>query len=181
MGSTPNSQPVRSVCVCAGLGSAPAAPALPLLTSSPGVLTVSGRLVRAAGTTTYQLALRNDSAGPLDGFMLQTNKSTFGITPAVQVLPVAPIAPGATATCSLPMAFDAAKVAGGPVGTQLQVALKTGQQGVVYWTDNVPLAAVTDEQGTMEVGHDHDHDQPGAITITQSGWLKSSPYQPPHA
>ncbi len=46
---------------------------------------VKGRLTRQSGSIGYHLAVTNTSVGFLDGFMFQTNKNSFGLTPSNQV------------------------------------------------------------------------------------------------
>ena len=51
----------------------------------------------------YQLAFTNSTQQPLDGFMIQFNKNSFGLTPSTQALAVGTVAPGQTAHTSLPL------------------------------------------------------------------------------
>ncbi|MEW5316613.1 MAG: hypothetical protein WDW38_007974 [Sanguina aurantia] len=102
---------------------AAAPPRLPLLVSTPGGVSVSGMLVRQAGQLLYSLAITNASPAPVDGFMLQTNKSSFGLAPANPVLPLAAVAAGATGTVLLPMLVDPAKLLQGAVSPALQAVM----------------------------------------------------------
>ncbi|MEW5304817.1 MAG: hypothetical protein WDW36_007401 [Sanguina aurantia] len=129
---------------------AAAPPRLPLLVSTPGGVSVSGMLVRQAGQLLYSLAITNASPAPVDGFMLQTNKSSFGLAPANPVLPLAAVAAGATGTVLLPMLVDPAKLLQGAVSPALQVALKTNQCGVLYFSDNVQLPPLLEESGSID-------------------------------
>jgi hypothetical protein len=98
----------------------------------------------------YLLAITNGSASPLDGLMLQTNRSSFGLAPGDVVLQVASIPPGGSAQLSVPMVVDPAKVAPLPASPKLELAMKTNQAGVLYFADNVPLGAVLQEDGAIE-------------------------------
>ena len=49
----------------------------------------------------YQLAFTNGTQQPLDGFMIQFNKNSFGLAPSTQTLAVGTIAPGQTGRTSL--------------------------------------------------------------------------------
>eukprot|EP00798_Chlamydomonas_sp_ICE-L_P007115 gene7115-219_t len=54
-------------------------PPLPVLLSDPAKgVTVMGKLVRQAGSVSYAMTVINSSTSPSDGFMLQTNQSSFG-------------------------------------------------------------------------------------------------------
>ncbi|KAG2441207.1 hypothetical protein HYH02_010051 [Chlamydomonas schloesseri] len=127
---------------------------LPVLLSTPGGVSVSGRLVRQGGQVVYLLALKNDTAAPVDGLMIQTNRNSFGLSPTSQVLalPGPGVLPpgGVVVPVRVPLTVDGSKVTPPPLGTGLQVALRTNQVGVLYFNDAVPLAALTEEGGTME-------------------------------
>lgn len=73
----------------------------------------------------YSLSITNASPTPVDGFMLQTNKNSFGLAPVNPVLPMGAIAPGATCSVLLPMTVDPAKLLPGAISTALQVSLDT--------------------------------------------------------
>ncbi|KAG2491509.1 hypothetical protein HYH03_010086 [Edaphochlamys debaryana] len=139
----------------AGAGMSPAALSqLPTLLANPGGVSVQGRLVRQAGQIVYQLALRNDTMAPVDGLMIQTNRNSFGLGPASQVLaiptPGGAVPPGSVAAVRVPLLIDVSKVTPPPLSTGLQVALRTTQVGVLYFNDAVPLSALTEETGSME-------------------------------
>ncbi|EFJ43916.1 hypothetical protein VOLCADRAFT_65427 [Volvox carteri f. nagariensis] len=144
------------VPAAAAAGISPAALSqLPVLLANPGGVSVQGRLVRQGGQVVYQLALRNDTLAPVDGLMIQTNRNSFGLSPASQVLVLSTpggsaIPPGGLAPVRVPLLVDPAKVTPPPLSTALQVALRTNQVGVLYFNDTVPLSALTEEGGTME-------------------------------
>ena len=62
---------------------------MPVLLSDPakGVM-IQGRVIRQGGVPSYALVIANSSQGPLDGLMLQTNRSSFGLGPVNVVLQV---------------------------------------------------------------------------------------------
>lgn len=124
----------------ADFGTAP----LPVLFQdfSKGV-TVSGRMVRMSGTIGYQIQIQNSSPNPLDGFMIQTNRSSFGITPSNQVVNIPTLAPGASGRAVVPMTIDPAKVAPGPVAPTLQVGMVTWS-GMQSWSDHTQPCPGTD-------------------------------------
>lgn len=137
--------------------SAPAStgPQLPVLVdASKGKgLVVRGAVIRSNNAPTYSLQFENVNAGgTLDGFMLQFNKNTFGLQPGNQVVSIAPLAPGTTASATVPLVHSAAMVspAGNPNPGTLQVALKCNQLGVLYTADVVSLPAVLAENGKVE-------------------------------
>ncbi len=86
-------------------------------------VTVTGRLVRHNQGVGYHIAITNAAAaaGPLDGFLLQTNRNAFGLTPSNQVVAIASLAPDATGHAVVPLTCDAGKVAPGPPAATLQV------------------------------------------------------------
>ncbi|CAL5341926.1 unnamed protein product [Camellia sinensis] len=67
----------------------------------------------------------NNSQIPLDGFMIQFNKNTFGLA-AAGLLQVPQLLPGTSARTLLPMVLFQ-NVASGPPNTLLQVAVKNNQ------------------------------------------------------
>ncbi|GAX83225.1 hypothetical protein CEUSTIGMA_g10651.t1 [Chlamydomonas eustigma] len=127
------------------------APQLPVLLSDPSKgLVIQGKILRQGGTVTYALVIINSSASPLDGLMLQTNRSTFGLGPVNVVLQVPSIAPSSTATALVPMLYDSTKILPGAASSKLEVAMKTNQAGVLYFADAVPLASLLEESGGIE-------------------------------
>ncbi|WIA30567.1 hypothetical protein OEZ86_000650 [Tetradesmus obliquus] len=131
---------------------AAAAPSLPqLLGGEKGKgLTVYGQLKRAGGRVVYQLHVNNGSATSVDGLMLQVNNNSFGLAPADQNVAVGTLAPGARGSAAVPMAYNPAKLAQGPANMKLQVAMRSNQLGVFYWDDNIPLAPLLEEGGTID-------------------------------
>jgi len=65
-------------------------PPLPvLLPAATGQgLQISGRVERKDGQVVYHVVLENGTQTPLDGFMMQLNKSTFGLAAAPGPLPI---------------------------------------------------------------------------------------------
>lgn len=127
-------------------------PALPVLlpaTSGQG-LQISGQLIRRDGKVYYSLKFENLSQVPLDGFMIQFNKNTFGLA-AGGALQVPVLQPGSSTSTLLPMVLFQ-NVSEGPPNSVLQVAVKNNQQPVWYFTDKIPLQALFVEDGRMERG-----------------------------
>ncbi|KAF6257431.1 beta-adaptin-like protein C [Scenedesmus sp. NREL 46B-D3] len=113
-------------------------------------LSVYGKLKRAGGKVVYQLHVSNASTSSVDGLMLQVNNNSFGLAPADQNVAVGTLAPGASGSAQVPMAFNPAKLAQGPTNMKLQVAMRTNQLGVFYWDDTIPMAALLEEGGTVD-------------------------------
>merc|ERR1719201_60957 len=88
----PAVDPLADLMGLGGGGAPAAAPALPVLLDAGkgNGLEISGRLV--AGPA-YELTFTNRSQAPLDSFMIQTNKNSFGLA-AAGALQVPPVAPG---------------------------------------------------------------------------------------
>lgn len=125
-------------------------PPLPvILSASAGQgLQISGQLIRRDGQVFYSLTFENNSHVPLDGFMIQFNRNTFGLA-AAGPLQVPALLPGASASTLLPMVLFQ-NVSPAPPSSVLQVAVKNNQQPVWYFTDKVPLQALFVEEGKME-------------------------------
>jgi AP-1 complex subunit beta-1 len=82
--------------------------------------------------------------------MLQTNRNSFGLSPSNQVVGIATLAPGSAGHAVVPLTCDPAKATPGPPSPALQVALKTNQQGVLYFNDAVSLVALLEEGGSID-------------------------------
>ncbi|GJP32925.1 hypothetical protein CLOM_g17506 [Closterium sp. NIES-68] len=128
-------------------------PPLPvLLAASAGQgLQINGQLERKDGQVVYRVKLDNNSSTALDGFMMQLNKNSFGISAPAGVLPVPPLQPGASATADLPLTLFQ-NVSPPPPSSVLQVAVKNNQQPVWYFTDKIRVQAFFTEEGRMERG-----------------------------
>eukprot|EP00850_Spirogloea_muscicola_P016030 SM000127S26646 [mRNA] locus=s127:194449:199597:+ [translate_table: standard] len=133
-------------------GNAPPAAevALPVLLAASAAqgLQISGTLTRQNGAVFYNLRFDNGSPVPLDGFMIQFNKNTFGIAPAAP-LQVPLLQPGGSASVLLPLALFQ-NLSPPPPTSVLQVAIKNNQQPVWYFTDSVPLHVFFSEEGRVE-------------------------------
>ncbi|KAJ7562314.1 hypothetical protein O6H91_03G063900 [Diphasiastrum complanatum] len=129
---------------------APSGPPLPvLLPASAGQgLQISGMLVRRDGQIFYSLQFDNNTQTPLENFMIQFNKNTFGLA-AAGPLQVPMLQPGGVANTLLPMVLFQ-NVAPGPPSALLQVAVKNNQQPVWYFNDKIQLQALFVEDGRME-------------------------------
>ncbi|KAL8088883.1 hypothetical protein AgCh_038592 [Apium graveolens] len=126
------------------------APTLPIvLPASTGQgLQISAQLIRKDGQIFYSILFENNSQGPLDGFMIQFNKNTFGLA-AAGPLQVPQVQPGSSARTLLPMVLFQ-NVTPGPPNTLLQVAVKNSQQPVWYFNDKISLLVLFMEDGRME-------------------------------
>ncbi|XP_015577330.1 beta-adaptin-like protein B [Ricinus communis] len=132
--------------------STPAGPPLPVvLPASAGHgLQISAQLTRRDGQIFYSLLFENNSQVPLDGFMIQFNKNTFGLA-AAGPLQVPQLQPGTSATTLLPMVLFQ-NMSTGPPNSLLQVAVKNNQQPVLYFNDKISLYVFFTEDGRMERG-----------------------------
>ncbi|KAJ3676203.1 hypothetical protein LUZ60_003615 [Juncus effusus] len=128
----------------------PSRPPLPVvLPSSTGQgLQIGAQLVRQDGQIFYSLLFENNSEVALDGFMIQFNKNTFGLSAAMP-LQVPTIEPGSSAKTLLPMNI-LQNVNAGPPSSVLQVAVKNSQQPVWYFNDKFSLHVLFSEDGRME-------------------------------
>ncbi|CAI9772685.1 unnamed protein product [Fraxinus pennsylvanica] len=128
----------------------PSGPPLPVvLPASTGQgLQISAQLVRRDGQIFYSMSFENNSQIPLDGFMIQFNKNTFGLA-AAGPLQVPPLQPRTSASTLLPMVLFQNTSPGAP-NTLLQVAVKNNQQPVWYFNDNISLLVFFTEEGRME-------------------------------
>lgn len=128
----------------------PAGPPLPvLLPASTGQgLQISAHLARKDGQIFYSMLFENNSQIPLDGFMIQFNKNSFGLAPAGP-LQVPQLQPGTSARTLLPMVLFQ-NMAPGPPNSLLQVAVKNNQQPVWYFSDKISLLVFFSEDGKME-------------------------------
>ncbi|KAL2347939.1 hypothetical protein Fmac_001939 [Flemingia macrophylla] len=128
----------------------PTGPPLPiLLPASTGQgLQISAQLTRQDGQIFYSLLFENDTQVPLDGFMIQFNKNTFGLA-AAGPLQVPQVQPGTSARTLLSM-VTFQNMSQGPPSSLLQVAVKNNQQPVWYFNDKILLHVFFTEDGRME-------------------------------
>ncbi|KAG6606080.1 beta-adaptin-like protein C [Cucurbita moschata] len=128
----------------------PAGPPLPiLLPASAGQgLQISAQLTRQDGQIFYHLLFENNTQIPLDGFMIQFNKNTFGLA-AAGALQVPPVQPGSSASTLLPMVVFQ-NLSQGPPSSLLQVAVKNNQQPVWYFNDKISMHIFFTDDGRME-------------------------------
>ncbi|KAK4486466.1 hypothetical protein RD792_009146 [Penstemon davidsonii] len=140
----------NSDIVSADQPASPAGPPLPvLLPASTGQgLQISAQLIRKDGQIYYSMLFENNTQFPLDGFMIQFNKNTFGLA-AGGPLQVPILQPGTSASTLLPMVLFQ-NVSPGPPSTVLQIAVKNNQQPVWYFSDKISLLAFLSEDGRME-------------------------------
>ncbi|KAL5713960.1 hypothetical protein ACHQM5_015986 [Ranunculus cassubicifolius] len=111
-------------------------------------LQISAQLIRRDGQLFYDMLLENNTQVPLDGFMIQFNKNTFGLA-AAGPLQVPQIQPGTSARTLLPMVLSQ-NISPPPPSSLLQVAVKNNQQPVWYFNDNISLLPLLSEDGRME-------------------------------
>ncbi|XP_010541134.1 PREDICTED: beta-adaptin-like protein C [Tarenaya hassleriana] len=131
----------------------PSGPPLPVLlpaTTGQG-LQISAQLARRDGQVFYSMLFENNSQMPLDGFMIQFNKNTFGLA-AAGPLQIPSLQPGTSARTMLPMVL-LQNMSAGPPSSLLQVAVKNNQQPVWYFNDKVLLHSLFTEDGRMERGN----------------------------
>ena len=115
-------------------------------------LAVNGKLKRLENDIYYLIRFQNSSNAALDGFMIQFNKNIFGLAPANQVVDAPTIPPGGKAEVKVPVMINPALIAQSSSSTpsNLQVALKTNQLGVLYFEDQIPLLAVVSTDGRID-------------------------------
>ncbi|KAK9833824.1 hypothetical protein WJX74_006957 [Apatococcus lobatus] len=122
-----------------------------LLTADRGKgLSIFGTVARVGGQPVYQLRFQNETAQPLDGFMIQFNKNTFGLAPANQAVNVGVIGPRSSGSASVPLVQNPAMVSPAQAPPTLQVAIRNNQLGVAYFNDSLPLPAILVEDGKIE-------------------------------
>ncbi|KAI3522583.1 hypothetical protein L1887_00473 [Cichorium endivia] len=125
-------------------------PTLPVLlpAGSGQGLEISGQLIKKEGQIYYSLIFSNNTQVPLDGFMIQFNKNTFGLSPGGP-LHVPQLQPGTSEMTLLPMVLSQ-NISPGPPNSLLQIAVKNNQQPVWYFNDKLPLLVLFTEDGKME-------------------------------
>ena len=69
----------------------------------------------------YKMHFQNGSQGPLDNFMIQFNKNSFGLAPGSQNVPVPQLGPGSSQTAVLPLVQNPALVSPTAASSLLQV------------------------------------------------------------
>mmetsp|Transcript_43715 Transcript_43715/g.52861 ORF Transcript_43715/g.52861 Transcript_43715/m.52861 type:complete len:831 (-) Transcript_43715:12-2504(-) len=112
-------------------------------------LEIKGIIAREGADLVYLLTFSNSGAMPLDGFQIQFNKNSFGLTPGAP-LQLPAVAPGGSATTRLPLLTTGA-VAPGPTSPQLQIAIKNRQhQQVWYFADSIPVEAMFLPDGRVD-------------------------------
>ncbi|CBN78519.1 Coatomer protein complex, beta sub-unit [Ectocarpus siliculosus] len=128
----------------AGAAAPPAAPVQKTVVcpaAQGGGLEILGAFVLRGGALFLDVDVNNRDAAPTQQLAVQLNKNTFGIVPAQQQIAFdQPLAPGASASYSLPMSLTPAMLAppGSPVGAPVQTALKNMQTGAVLYF-NIPV------------------------------------------
>ncbi|KAL3140598.1 hypothetical protein ABBQ32_005169 [Trebouxia sp. C0010 RCD-2024] len=130
----------------------PAQQSLPVLLSADKAkgLTLRGQIARMDGRIVYNMHFHNGTQGPLDNFMIQFNKNSFGLAPGSQNVPVPQLGPGISHSAVLPLVQNPALVSPTAASSLLQVAIRNNQQGVFYFNDQIPLTALMQEDGRIE-------------------------------
>lgn len=85
------------------------------------LLYVGQMLTAALMSAVYKLHFQNGTQGPLDNFMIQFNKNSFGLAPGTQNVPVPQLAPGSSQTAVLPLVQNPALVSPTAASAVLQV------------------------------------------------------------
>ena len=106
-----------------------------------------GTFSRKNGTIYMDMTLANKAMQPMNGFGVQFNKNSFGLSPA-QALNVPSIPPNQSVDVSLPL-NTAGQVAKMEPLTNLQVAIKNNID-VFYFATIVPTHVYFSEDGNME-------------------------------
>ena len=68
----------------------------------------------------YKLHFHNGTSGPLDQFMVQFNKNSFGLAPSTQNIPVAQIGPSSSESAVLPLLLNSSMLSPAAVSSTLQ-------------------------------------------------------------
>ncbi|GMH33859.1 hypothetical protein BSKO_01693 [Bryopsis sp. KO-2023] len=113
-------------------------------------LSIGSQIIRQGGQMMYNMSFANNSAGPVDGLMIQLNNNSFGLQPGNQTLDIGTINPGAVGNTSIALTSSDAKATPPPANEILQVAIKTNQLGVLYFQDSIPLEAMLVEDGSID-------------------------------
>lgn len=88
----------------------------------------------------YKMSFQNGTGAPMDGFMIQFNKNSFGLAPANQNIPVGSIAAGATSPATLPLSQNAGMLSPAAMSPVLQVR---GHEKATFLSQTQRNAAVT--------------------------------------
>lgn len=95
----------------------------PLVPDSPGVC-----------VAVYSMHFHNGTGGPLDNFMIQFNKNSFGLAPGSQNVPVPQLGPGSSHSAVLPLVQSPALVSPTAASSLLQVCAVVATYAP-HWTD----------------------------------------------
>lgn len=112
--------------------------------------TIKGMLMKENGVLVYKLGIVNNSSSVLSGFMIQLNTNSFGLQPTDQVVHLTAIQPGSSDQGAIPLTQQGAKIAQGPANEVLQIALKTTELNIAYFTDILRLEALFNEEGVID-------------------------------
>ena len=130
----------KHLCQCCHLATAmPLQAKLLQLCTSSGVWrrqTLSDQSVWGA---VYKLQFHNGTQGPLDNFMIQFNKNSFGLAPGSQNVPVPQLAPGSTQTAVLQLVQNPALLSPTAASAVLQVLSFVFQTWIVVPPFELPI------------------------------------------
>lgn len=66
------------------------------------------------------------------------------------MIPIASIAQGTSGQAQVPLTSNPARLAPGQISDSLQVAIKTMELNIAYYTDTIPIEALFTENGNIE-------------------------------
>ena len=82
----------------------------------------------------YNMHFHNGTQGPLENFMIQFNKNSFGLAPGSQNVPVPQLGPGSTHSAVLPLVQSPALVSPTAASSLLQVCSVFGMHTCMHLT-----------------------------------------------
>jgi AP-1 complex subunit beta-1 len=122
------------------------APKVQFCTAQQGAgISIAGVLKKEGTNLVMELDFTNQTAGPVQKFAIQLNKSSFGLTVSQAAIEFpAPIQPGSTsAPFKVPMTVTPGMVAPGEPNTNLQIAIKNMHSNSVFYCQmQYPLFAL---------------------------------------
>nr|KAG5694283.1 hypothetical protein BaRGS_032001 [Batillaria attramentaria] len=111
-------------------------------------LEIHGTFARRNGQIFMELTFTNKAMQPMQGFAIQFNKNSFGLTPASPLQVQSPLIPNSTASTSLQLNTTGQVQKMDPL-LMLQVAVKNSID-VFYFSCTVPMHVVFTEDGEMD-------------------------------
>eukprot|EP01025_Chloroclados_australasicus_P014985 TRINITY_DN170_c1_g2_i2.p1 TRINITY_DN170_c1_g2~~TRINITY_DN170_c1_g2_i2.p1 ORF type:complete len:845 (-),score=102.22 TRINITY_DN170_c1_g2_i2:252-2786(-) len=86
------------------------------------------------GDVFYELEFKNFSSDSLDGFLIQLKQNKYGLSPLDVIVNISSLSAGSTAKVSQQLIVKPDRV--DPTASEIQVAIKTNQLGLVYFSDD---------------------------------------------